>query len=1092
MSLEGLEAASEDHLMTVPFTAGQELVDNRAHGTQQAWKEDSGVSSSDTEPEEEDLKDKLLASMQTSRFEKTPSQFLPRDKFEAIFSAQPRDRTLAIFEPMGVKLAAPTADDLSLAKHILEHCRALYLIAVFIELKPEPLRTLMSIFRRDEFTDRRLPIDVWPGEKIKAEKKNHPLVVMEKLHEPARTLHIWNLKSIAKFQSEQWKFLIPTISTSDIFHDFGQRTVPFVVKHNFVGKGGNGIVHKYEIHHAHFEDTQPSLKTDEPSRTISEQRVMRNVVAVKEIRKDGNEVAKRWEKEVRALARMNTFSDKHIVRFITSFVRRGTSDDVEHYVMFEWADGGNLSDFRAACPNPELTPTLIKWVTRQLCGIAQALSKAHYLDEEGSYRHGDLKPANILWFKQGHTEFGTLKIGDWGEAKEHYNRTEDRDQQGHDTTTKYGTRRYEPPEVETGLRFKLSPTTSNVRSRLYDIWGIGCITLEFLIWLIYGLDELKRFNKQNIGDYGVSEMFYEVSFGKPAKVHAVVEYRMEQMAKEPCCSRGKTALGDLLDIVRTGLLIVKLPPDGGARRPHLDSNNVLEKPHSNTSGLQPLISSSEIFDTGGGNDIAIQVTQDLQVPTLASPEEPTRCLATDFEDRLKEILANEHDDYWFTRYTSKSALVDYRRPGLLSADSAAIAPTREAPSPWYDGMNQEDYGPKNPPDQETWIFDQDNSFAEDIFSRFKRAGVPPPRAALVSNKLCDKCLGVREELWSPYFEKTYEVVELKRVASEGKCDLCELLWNTYQKFSTTASPKVKFRREGYMIMMDGLKSPVLTLFKNNGTYQLAIFMSEQKTDEHCIEPRSQASNVQIGLPILPTPGEDTHLEILRGWLDDCDCNHACAPRKFATARVPTRLIDVGTNGGNVVHLREAGLLNSDDWVALSYQWGPTPHFSTTIETKEAHLAGMNLNQLPRTFRDAVKITRCLKKRYLWIDSLCIIQGEGGDFSEESKRMEDVYSGAYCVLAASCAAGQRSGFLSPLRTARTHVTLEASNDPDSIFYVCEKIENFREHVLEGALCRRGWVFQEHALARRTIFFTKYQTYWECGKGIRCESLAKMKK
>jgi hypothetical protein len=60
------------------------------------------------------------------------------------------------------------------------------------------------------------------------------------------------------------------------------------------------------------------------------------------------------------------------------------------------------------------------------------------------------------------------------------------------------------------------------------------------------------------------------------------------------------------------------------------------------------------------------------------------------------------------------------------------------------------------------------------------------------------------------------------------------------------------------------------------------------------------------------------------------------------------------------------------------------------------------------------------------------------------------------------------------------------------YVCESIDNFKEHVLDGALNRRGWVLQEHALARRTVFFTTHQTYFECGRGVRCETMTKMSK
>ncbi|KAF2972464.1 hypothetical protein GQX73_g1098 [Xylaria multiplex] len=121
------------------------------------------------------------------------------------------------------------------------------------------------------------------------------------------------------------------------------------------------------------------------------------------------------------------------------------------------------------------------------------------------------------------------------------------------------------------------------------------------------------------------------------------------------------------------------------------------------------------------------------------------------------------------------------------------------------------------------------------------------------------------------------------------------------------------------------------------------------------------------------------------------------------------------------------------------------------------------------------------------NSLCIIQGEDGDFSEESKRMEDVFSCAYCVLAASRATGQHDGFLQPINQ-REYITFPGT--AGNPFYVCENIDDFSGDVLEGSLNTRGWVLQERALARRTIFFTERQTYFECGKGVRCQSLTNM--
>jgi serine/threonine protein kinase len=866
MSSEGREETSKEYVSTV-------------HDSRGSWKEDIDTPSSASESGEEeegDLKVKLLTSMEESQFEKTQGRYLPRNKFDEIFCPQPErkdGRIPAIFEPMGLSLVTPTDEDLSLVDHVLEHCRILFLIAVYIELNPEPLRTLMSIFRRDKFTDKRLPIDIWPMRKLKAGIKKHPFhpfVEMEQRHEPTRTLRIWDLKSIEKFQSEQWNFLIPIISTTEIFHDFRHCRIPFVARHEVVGKGGNGIVYQYTIHEAHFNDPPPLLpiNTDEivspismnnlplpthlenpplpinmdnpppPFKTnnipalinmieaspaISAQRAKTAIVAVKELRK-GNEVAKRWEKEVKALARMNGFNHKHIVRFITSFQRRNTSDDIDYYVVFEWADGGNLSTFRAAYPHPELTAVLIKWVIQQLYGLAQALSKAHYLDEEGSYRHGYLKPANILWFKQGDTEFGTLKIGDWGEAKEHYNGTAYR----RDTTAQYGTRRYEPPEVSTGLKLNLSRDSKFARSRLYDIWGIGCITLEFIIWLMYGLDTLKNFNRLNIGDYGVSDMFYEVSLGKPAKVHAVARHWMNHMAKDPRCSRNKTALGDLLEIVRTGLLIVKLPPEGGAKRPHLQSNPSSEALNLESNRFRPSTDTAEIVGIGHGKDIAIQVTQDLEDPVLANPGEPRRCLATDFESELLRISKVKDESYWYQEYISKPTPVGARSSDFLSVNPGPIASTRNVSGLRYNGSELENYGTKDRADLHTWRFECDNTFAKGIFSRLKNLGLPPPRAIPVSENLCNQCMAVGGRLWSPFFEETYNMELLERNASKGECDLCVILWNTDPESRYPASPQVKFRRQGYMITMDGLKPPVLALFQNNGKNQFIVSTSMQQ------------------------------------------------------------------------------------------------------------------------------------------------------------------------------------------------------------------------------------------------------------------------
>lgn len=220
--------------------------------------------------------------------------------------------------------------------------------------------------------------------------------------------------------------------------------------------------------------------------------------------------------------------------------------------------------------------------------------------------------------------------------------------------------------------------------------------------------------------------------------------------------------------------------------------------------------------------------------------------------------------------------------------------------------------------------------------------------------------------------------------------------------------------------------------------------------------------------------------------------------------LPTRLVDVGQDNGDSskVYLRVSKLLRESAqghdlrYIALSHPWGDGAlhnHFCTTRSNFVSRLHdGMLVSDMPKTFRDAVLVSRALGIRYIWIDSLCIIQGLDGDFHREAEFMETVFSTAYCVIAASRARGTSSGFLSDAPRKRDFIRLDQQLPSRDSFYICEEIDDFQSHIIDGHLNKRGWVLQERALARRTIYFAEAQTYFECGTGVRCETLTKMTK
>ncbi|KAH7176030.1 heterokaryon incompatibility protein-domain-containing protein [Dactylonectria macrodidyma] len=156
-----------------------------------------------------------------------------------------------------------------------------------------------------------------------------------------------------------------------------------------------------------------------------------------------------------------------------------------------------------------------------------------------------------------------------------------------------------------------------------------------------------------------------------------------------------------------------------------------------------------------------------------------------------------------------------------------------------------------------------------------------------------------------------------------------------------------------------------------------------------------------------------YFQLLREWLWDCDQKHdKCKLPKGREKYWPTRVIFIGEPNKLTLVENQA---TRGDYVVLSHCWGaPTneekERFCTTRETHQQRLQGFSCDDLPQTFQDAVRTTRELGKQYLWIDSVCIIQGDDGDWQKEAGEMENVFASAFCTIAASSAGGWGDGFL----------------------------------------------------------------------------------
>ncbi|KAK4212327.1 hypothetical protein QBC37DRAFT_483945 [Rhypophila decipiens] len=1130
----------------------------------------------------------------TSEFD-APQDFIPDGVVMEIINPSKRDDLVAELR------AEDSPERQELVDYIIENGNLLFAISASMIPEVDNVILAMQSFQVNDIDDTYIPFLTREELRLRgstAEKK----VPLEELD-----MKFWEGPRSRSFRSIQWQFCVPQFSAGEICNDLHQNTIlPFIKKSTEPKHGGFGEVYKVKIHERHIND---------PNRLLDELPEYYAVKLIKPSAANKHLLGQFWTKEASNLRDMMERKIKNVVQFITAFRRETESEreasNWDHYIVCEWADGGSVRDVWKRHPSPSLTSELVSEVTFQLLGLAEALVAAHYPDGARTLiRHGDLKPDNILCFLGGEGSIvGTLKIGDWGLARQKNFATR---QQIQPSSLLVDTVRYTAPESLTGILID-GKVHKDRKSRLQDTWAMGCITLEFIMWMLYGLKYVDDFQAKV--DDSNHRAYWEEDRSKglradekEAGVARLVRQEMEKIANDPRCGSDPeaNAIASLLHLVKTRLLVVTLPkglghidmvPDddkddsellspisphhqssGPIRRSTMygDDETIAGTPDTDSRSLAPSTRRSSL-DVGQRSESSSNeksqgteavsavdsehIPSDLRIivglhedneegeepPLLpAVPHEQdilqgqidmtARARSVEFRERLAIITqrGEESDSYWLLDRTSvgrtptnnptqagkelpkdlpptantdsgygtgnsgSGSLESSKAPAITYSSSAKLvgssrtqsnqrgssegqssggflAPQKERNLVGTAHLSKQDY--TFPVLDKDWNFHVDNSFAAAVFSAVKDqslSGFPNITSSRESAELCQECEALR--VWEPGFSIQYSTDGLRTRAPS--CDLCKMFWDVCVKREASGLPTARFVKEESWLKLNGSGPPVLSLLR----------------DPYVDGP----TNLQLGLPVRPLPGSSAHFTIMRQWLEVCQNAHNHPPEPLGM--LPTRLLDVGQVGDKNVLLRERKDPDfvRDQYIALSHPWGKPPHFCTFQSNIASHKKGISLDSLPPVFQDAVITTRDLGIRYLWIDSICIIQGPAGDFQEEARRMEQVFSAAVCVLAASSATGQYHGWLSRTyvdTSQNSFVSLRYStsttdqSSPRSI-YITPIIDNFAADVLESPLNRRGWVLQERALARRTIYFTKTQTYFECGDGVRCSTMTKM--
>jgi len=264
------------------------------------------------------------------------------------------------------------------------------------------------------------------------------------------------------------------------------------------------------------------------------------------------------------------------------------------------------------------------------------------------------------------------------------------------------------------------------------------------------------------------------------------------------------------------------------------------------------------------------------------------------------------------------------------------------------------------------------------------------------------------------------------------------------------------------------------------------------------------------------------------WLKNCMETHkSCHPvgqssvsdLSCESVALPIRLVDVGSSVGEILPFLAETRGKRGSYLTLSHRWGKHLKTETTEDNIHRFKQALPMDELPQTFKDAIMVTRRLGFRYIWIDSLCIIQHDEEDWLRESAKMGDIFESSSCTLAAVHALDDDSNdqglFLprsDPLavrmccpfkRKAVPEASAKILNAAGrNCVWKYEWLKKGQEEADISDIIRhntivlrpriaslwykmqrsewynRGWVFQERILSRRIIYYTGDKVYWDC--------------
>lgn len=213
------------------------------------------------------------------------------------------------------------------------------------------------------------------------------------------------------------------------------------------------------------------------------------------------------------------------------------------------------------------------------------------------------------------------------------------------------------------------------------------------------------------------------------------------------------------------------------------------------------------------------------------------------------------------------------------------------------------------------------------------------------------------------------------------------------------------------------------------------------------------SGIRTIKSISGNTGSDTAVARVHSWLQDCvEMHESCSSNRDGA--LPDRVLQIDGPEHVKLHITSNERL---PYVCLSHCWGSQEILITTSANLDQHKMGISWGKLPKTFQDAISFTHKLGIKYIWVDSLCILQNSAKDWHQQGSKMADIYENAALTIAAAVSANPKGGCFkksNPLHQSRIRSFSEKSGNP-YIIYTRMPLPHAQFKHNHLPLMKRGW-------------------------------------